>query len=140
MGLDTFVVRVTKISDAPGKAYKKDGKDEKTGERDGEELKIMTNPDMDCLGLRDRLSAVLGKTIRKDGYVVIFKELFMSGDDAALLSVISVDEGFEQHYYIKATRSGGETFAKLDAIGHPYRTPGVRASLRFLSDIPDVRI
>ena len=134
MGLDTFVVRMTKINGGAGHD------DEKTEEFDGEELKIMTDPDVNGLSLHDRLSAVLGKTIQKAGYVVIFKELFMSGDGAALLSAISVDEGFEQRYYIKTVRSGSETLVKLDAIGHPYRTPGVRASLRFLSEIPGVRL
>jgi tRNA (guanine-N7-)-methyltransferase len=139
MGLDTFVARMTKISDAPDEMDKTDEKDRKTGEEGEKELRIMTDPGIKGLGLRGRLSAVLGETIRKDGYVVIFKELFMSGDDAALLSAISVDEGFEQHYYIKAVQSGGETLGKLDAIGRPYRTPGVRASLRRLSEIAGVR-
>jgi tRNA (guanine-N7-)-methyltransferase len=133
MGLDTFVARMTKISDAP------DETDRRTGEEHEEEGKIMTDPDIENLALRDRLSAVLGETIRKDGYVVIFKELFISGDDTALLSAISVDEGFEQHYYIKAVQSGTKTLGKLDAIGSPYRTPGVRASLRRLSEIAGVR-
>jgi tRNA (guanine-N7-)-methyltransferase len=124
MGRETFVARATKIAEIPESG---------TGKEDEETLEITTNPDIGGIGISDRLRPILGESIRKDEYVVIFKELFMSEDGAALISVISVDEGFEQHYYVKAVQSGSRWLGKLDPIGHPYRTPGVRASMRALS-------
>ena len=101
-------------------------------------METTANPGIAQLSLSDRLRPILGECIRKDGYVVIFKELFTSGDDAALISVISVDEGFEQHYYVKVVLSGSRWLGKLDSIGHPYRTPGVRASMRAMSQIAGI--
>ena len=75
-----------------------------------------------------------GQVIREKNYTVIFRDIFFSDDGTALVSVISVDEGFEQSYYVKVIVSeGGAMRGKLDSIGSPYKTPGVRASMKFLT-------
>lgn len=129
MGRETFVTRAVKMAEVP---------EPDTGKEGEETLDITADPDIERLSLSDRLRPVLGESIRKDGYVVIFKELFTSGGDAALISVITSDEDFEQHYYIKVVLSGSRWMGKLDSIGHPYRTPGVRASMRALSKIAGI--
>jgi tRNA (guanine-N7-)-methyltransferase len=68
--------------------------------------------------------------LKNRGYKVVFREAFFGTGMSALVKVISVDEGFEQHYRIKLVHSGGKLRAKVDSVGHPYKTPGVRASLR----------
>ncbi|MDR1514529.1 MAG: tRNA (guanosine(46)-N7)-methyltransferase TrmB [Synergistaceae bacterium] len=133
MGRETFVTKAIKTAEIPG---------EETGrEGDGtpETAADQVNPNIDGLDLRRELSRITGTIIRKDEYVVIFKEIFTSGSDAALISVISADEGFEQHYYIKVVHSGSQWIGKLDSIGCPYRTPGVRASLRYLSKAAGIK-
>ncbi|MDR0648764.1 MAG: tRNA (guanosine(46)-N7)-methyltransferase TrmB [Synergistaceae bacterium] len=129
MGRETFVTRAVKTAEVS---------EPDTGKEGEEALETTANPGIAQLSLSDRLRPILGECIRKDGYVVIFKELFASGDDAALISVISVDEGFEQHYYVKVVLSGSRWLGKLDSIGHPYRTPGVRASMRAMSRIAGI--
>jgi tRNA (guanine-N7-)-methyltransferase len=129
MGRDTFMTRATKIKDGPS-----DGPEEV-----GDELEVSAKPEKPELNpgrakdLGERLSPVIGETIRGERYIAIFRELFLSGDDCALVSVVSVDEGFEQHFYIKVVRTGSCARGKVDSIGHPYKTPGVRACLRHIA-------
>lgn len=89
--------------------------------------------------LREALTSLKGDEIAGESFKALFREVFFADDDAALISVISVDEGFEQHYYLKVVRSGGVLRGKVDSIGHPYRTPGVRASLRHVVKKAGVR-
>ncbi|MDR1916385.1 MAG: tRNA (guanosine(46)-N7)-methyltransferase TrmB [Synergistaceae bacterium] len=63
-------------------------------------------------------------------YRVVFREIFFGTDMSALIKVISIDEGFEQHYHLKLVQTKDKLRAKIDSVGHPYKTPGVRASLR----------
>lgn len=81
---------------------------------------------------RDLILSVKGDVLESDAYKVIFREVFFAEDDAAVVLVIAVDEGFEQHYYLKLIPTNGRVKGKVDAVGHPYKTPGVRASLRHL--------
>jgi tRNA (guanine-N7-)-methyltransferase len=92
------------------------------------ELEIITARDA-----REKIASLEGESIETEGYKVIFREIFF-GDGSALAKVISVDEGFEQHYYIKITFQGGKPRARVDSVGYPYKTPGVRASLRYVAD------
>jgi tRNA (guanine-N7-)-methyltransferase len=125
MGRDTYMAAARKIKDA------------EPCEQREEERQFMASETDRCQAagdLRDRLSGVEGERIAGDGYIVMFREIFFSDGGSALISVISVDEGFEQHYRILAvTTRGKEIRGKVDAIGRPYRTPGVRASLRYLA-------
>jgi tRNA (guanine-N7-)-methyltransferase len=130
MGRETFVTKAIKTAEIP--SDETCAEDIETPETvDNQDNR--TNKDIDVFDWSARLSQLTGQVIRKDDYVVIFKEIFTSGNDVSLISVISADEGFEQHYYIKVVRSGSRRIGKLDPVGHPYRTPGVRASLRYLS-------
>jgi tRNA (guanine-N7-)-methyltransferase len=83
-------------------------------------------------GVRARIMTLAGETVRGHGYTVIFRDVFFSDSGDALITAISVDEGFEQHYRLRLTRSrGGVMCCGPDSIGHPYMTPGVRASVRY---------
>ena len=79
------------------------------------------------------LSAMTQESVIRPEYRLIFSDVFFSGDGSALIKVISVDDGFEQHYFIRVAPSGDSMRGKLETVGHPYITPGVRASLRYLA-------
>lgn len=60
----------------------------------------------------------------------VFRDSFVSEYGVGLILVITADEGFEQHFYIKAIPNGrGGVTVKMDSVGHPYRTPAVRGAL-----------
>ena len=60
----------------------------------------------------------------------VFRDCYMSADGVGIMLVITSDEGFEQHFYMKfLPREQGVTM-KLDPIGHPYRTPAVKAAIK----------
>ncbi|MCR5335259.1 MAG: tRNA (guanosine(46)-N7)-methyltransferase TrmB [Synergistes sp.] len=59
----------------------------------------------------------------------VFRDAFISDDGAALMLVITADEGFEQHFYIKLLESPRGITVKVDSVGHPFRTPSMRAAL-----------
>ena len=63
------------------------------------------------------------------------RESFLSDEGIGLLLVITADEGFEQHFYLKLVQKprGGVTL-KVDSVGHPYRTPAMRAALLYALD------
>ncbi|MDR1482976.1 MAG: tRNA (guanosine(46)-N7)-methyltransferase TrmB [Synergistaceae bacterium] len=82
-------------------------------------------------GLRERVTPLAGEILKGHGYVVIFRDVFFSGAGDALVTAISVDEGFEQHYHIKLMPTRNGVRCALDTIGRPYITPGVRASVRY---------
>ncbi|MDR3354218.1 MAG: tRNA (guanosine(46)-N7)-methyltransferase TrmB [Synergistaceae bacterium] len=85
----------------------------------------------DPSGIRPKAMTLAGETIKGHGYIVIFRDVFFSDACCALITAISVDEGFEQHYRLKLTPSQSGIVCRLDSIGHPYMTPGVRASVRY---------
>jgi tRNA (guanine-N7-)-methyltransferase len=62
----------------------------------------------------------------------VFRDTYMSAEGVGLALVITADEGFEQHFYLKFIESRrGVTVVKVDSVGHPYRTPSMRAALLF---------
>ena len=65
----------------------------------------------------------------------VMRESFLSDDGVGLMLVITADEGFEQHFYLKLVQKprGGVTL-KVDSVGHPYRTPAMRAALLYALD------
>ena len=81
--------------------------------------------------LFERASALKDDVVDGRGYRVIFRDVFADGAQEALVRTISVDEGFEQHYYLKITQTGDELRVKTDSVGCPYKTPGVRASVKY---------
>lgn len=62
----------------------------------------------------------------------VFRECFISEDRVGLISVITADEGFEQHFYLKLIKRRGGIIVKVDSVGHPYRTPAMRAALAYV--------
>lgn len=64
----------------------------------------------------------------------IFRDAFLSEEDAGMLLVITTDEGFEQHFYLKVLNSPRGVNIKVDSVGHPYRTPAMRAALLWALD------
>ena len=81
--------------------------------------------------LFEKASALKGDAVDGGGYRVIFRDVFADGAKEALVRTISVDEGFEQHYYVNITQTGDRLRVKTDSVGCPYKTPGVRASLKY---------
>jgi tRNA (guanine-N7-)-methyltransferase len=124
MGRDTFFAAAIKTNDGP------------TAGPTGEDMEALATKERPRASgdLHEKLSSLIGENINGNGYMAMFRELFVSSDGSALISVISVDEGFEQHYYVRAVQSGLEIRGKIDPVGHPYRTPGVRASLKYISN------
>ncbi len=59
----------------------------------------------------------------------VFREAFLSEEGVGLLLVITADEGFEQHFYLKVLPHHRGVTIKVDSVGHPYRTPAMRAAL-----------
>ena len=48
---------------------------------------------------------------------------------ASMMLVITADEEFEQHFYLKVIPNPRGVTIKVDSVGHPYRTPAMRAAL-----------
>lgn len=61
----------------------------------------------------------------------VFREAFISSDGVGLVLVITADEGFEQHFYLKVIPNSRGITIKVDSVGHPYRTPAMRAALQY---------
>lgn len=61
----------------------------------------------------------------------IFRDFFMSQDGIGLILAVTADDGFEQHFYLKFIPNRTGITVKVDSVGHPYRTPSVRAALLF---------
>ena len=100
--------------------------DELSGAIDGDDFRRLFEP-------------LKGENAADSGYRVIFSDVYFGADSDALIKTISVDDGFEQHYFIRVAPSGGSLRGKLETVGHPYITPGVRASLRRLTKITGVK-
>jgi tRNA (guanine-N7-)-methyltransferase len=79
---------------------------------------------------RERVAGLRGETVDGAGYKAIFLEAYWNGENDALVKVISIDEGFEQHYYLRIALRDGRLRVTPDSVGHPYKTPAVRASIR----------
>ena len=83
--------------------------------------------------LEDVLSKIKdaeGKGVGGKGHWV-FRETYISDSGVGLVLVITADDGFEQHFYLKVIQ-GREGFKiKVDSVGHPFRTPAMRAALSY---------
>jgi len=119
MGRDTYLVTVRKRKGAAAMEQLNDNTGEMTG------YEVTAAPDA-----RSAVGSLAGETLEGTGYRVVFREVFFAEDGAALVTTIAVDEGFEQHFYLRIVPTSGGLRGKVDSVGHPYRTPGVRASLR----------
>ncbi|MDR3332836.1 MAG: methyltransferase domain-containing protein [Synergistaceae bacterium] len=124
MGRDTYMTTARKTAESGG-----------DGVNAADDLPLeeeLTTPARGDIG--DRAMSLMGEEISGPGYRVIFREVFSSMDGETLLVMaISVDEGFEQHYYIRMTPAANVVKCRTDPVGSPYRTPGVRASLRYVA-------
>ncbi|MCX7828636.1 MAG: tRNA (guanosine(46)-N7)-methyltransferase TrmB [Thermanaerothrix sp.] len=80
--------------------------------------------------IHDLVEALRDKKGGKDGHMFVFRDIFRGGDGVVLVSTITVDDGFEQHFYIRFYPKGKGYGVKLDPVGHPYRTPAVRMALK----------
>lgn len=120
MGRDTYTVTAVKITEEH--------------EMDGHEIQEQT--EIEGLGgeISPTIRSLEGEKIEGREYRVIFREVFFSGDGSALVSAISVDEGFEQHYFLRLTPTPHGLRGRVDSVGFPYRTPGVRASVRYVME------
>lgn len=61
----------------------------------------------------------------------VFRGGFVSGEGIGLILTITADEGFEQHFYLKLIPKETGFTVKVDSVGHPYRTPAMRAALMY---------
>ena len=108
---------------------KEDGETQMDELETSELVEIIGRPE--TRSLLERVTALRGDELEGAGYKIFFRDVYSDGGSAALVKVISVDEGFEQHYYLKITEQNGRMRVKADSVGLPYKTPGVRASVRY---------
>lgn len=76
----------------------------------------------------DSLKGREGAGVGGKGHWVI-RDAFYSDEGAAMLLVITADEEFEQHFYLKVLGNARGVNIKVDSVGHPYRTPSMRGAL-----------
>lgn len=69
------------------------------------------------------------KELSGEGYRAFFRDIYTGQDGTTLIRAIALDDGFEQHFFIRVIPSPRGVQAKMDSIGLPYRTPGTRACL-----------
>ncbi|MDR1651118.1 MAG: tRNA (guanosine(46)-N7)-methyltransferase TrmB [Synergistaceae bacterium] len=113
---------------------------EKTGHCAGTEAQTGTEDDgMTCdaesasnpnINFRAKVASLQEDAVTGIDYRAMFREIFWRGENEALVLVISADEGFEQHYYLRITENNGRYNVRTDSVGHPYKTPAVRASVK----------
>lgn len=103
-------------------------------------VKVVTDREVDFPMEADTVSkktaaAIIGELRDKSGSGTdgtghwVFREGFISADGVGLILVITADEGFEQHFYLKIIPKEKGFTIKVDSVGHPYRTPAMRAAL-----------
>jgi tRNA (guanine-N7-)-methyltransferase len=123
LGRDIFQIQVAKTGNFQDERFPKTEEDETMDELD-------ISPDSDAGNFKEKISSLAGESVSGKDFKIIFREIFFGGDDLALVKTISIDEGFEQHFYVKIIQNGGRLKVQLDSAGRPYRTPGVREALR----------
>lgn len=81
--------------------------------------------------LLDELKGKEGAGAGGKGHWIV-RDVFYSDEGTGLALVIASDDEFEQHFYLKFIENnrGGIT-VKIDSVGHPYRTPSMRAALLY---------
>jgi tRNA (guanine-N7-)-methyltransferase len=125
MGRDIYTMRAVKT------AMRAEG--EKIVEEETppiEEYNVETEREAAARDLFAAVSTLEGENIEGPGYIAAFRDTFTGERGQSLVKVISADEGFEQHFYIKIRENGGKIHVSADAVGKPYHTPGVRAAIR----------
>lgn len=119
MGRDTYMVTARKKEGVAAVGTQEEGS-----------MPLEMDENVDIGEARDAILSLKGDVAEGPDYRVVFREVFFAGDGAALVMAISVDEGFEQHFYLRLIPTKDGLRGKVDSVGHPYRTPGVRASLK----------
>lgn len=59
----------------------------------------------------------------------VLSEAYTGADGSGLIKAITVDEGFEQRFYILLANREGKCVVKVDPSSSPYKTPAVRKAL-----------
>jgi len=73
--------------------------------------------------------------IDSDTFFVI-KEIYGNDENSVkLIHVITKDEGYKQDFYIKLINRKNDCVLKLDKIGLPYRTEGVKAAINIIGEL-----
>ena len=125
MGRDIYTLRAVKaVAPAEGEKIVEE-KMPSLGEDAGETAHGPAAPD-----LRAALSSLEGENIEGPGYIAAFRGTFIGERGQSLVRVISADEGFEQHFYLRIREKDGKIQVSADTVGKPYHTPGVRAAVR----------
>ncbi|MDR1472839.1 MAG: tRNA (guanosine(46)-N7)-methyltransferase TrmB [Synergistaceae bacterium] len=132
MGRDIYEVRAKKKKSAVRGTSTQKIREELETMESAESLLAATTA-LNEESFRDLVRSLEGNELENSDYKVVFREVFFGAGMSALVKVISIDEGFEQHYRVKIVHADGRLRAKTDSVGHPYRTPGVRASLRHVT-------
>ena len=126
MGKDIWSVALQKNGRVPH--------DNRTLFADEWETEREVDTEMKLEQLLTKIKGAEGKGTNGEGYWT-YRDVFLSDERVALGLLITADEGFEQHFYIKfVEKSSGGITVKVDSVGHPYRTPAMRAALKYALD------
>jgi tRNA (guanine-N7-)-methyltransferase len=125
MGRDIYAVRAVKTAVPAGGEKNVEEETPSLEEYDAEIALASAASD-----LASAVSALSGETIEGRGCVAVFRDVFAGERGQFLVKVISADEGFEQHFYLKIRENNGKIQISADTVGRPYHTPGVRAAIR----------
>lgn len=117
MGKDTFAVIAQKCTEVP--------RADRAGEAWGMSVEIAHQGEIGKI-----LEQLRGKEIAGRDFRGFFRDVFIGEDGTALIRIIALDEGFEQHFFIRIMPTQHGIQAKVDSVGLPYRTPGVRACFK----------
>ncbi|MDR1133386.1 MAG: tRNA (guanosine(46)-N7)-methyltransferase TrmB [Synergistaceae bacterium] len=125
MGRDIYTLRALKTAiSAEGEKIVEEGMPF-IGEHEAEISRPLAGRD-----LRAAVAGLEGENIEGPGYIAVFRDVFAGERGDSLVKVISTDEGFEQHFYLRIRENSGKIKVSADAVGKPYHTPGVRAAIR----------
>lgn len=81
-------------------------------------------------GLASVLKGLLDREGGQGDHRFVFREAFTSPGGEGILLAITVDEGFEQHFFLRFYPSRGRIAVKPDPTTLPYRTPAVKEALK----------
>ena len=101
---------------------------------DGWPMETETDSKKTVIDVLDALNGAEGAGVGNKGHWV-FRDYFVSKEGIGLVLVITADEGFEQHFYLKVIPNHRGITIKVDSVGHPYRTPAMRAALLHALDM-----
>ncbi|NLD05118.1 MAG: tRNA (guanosine(46)-N7)-methyltransferase TrmB [Synergistaceae bacterium] len=108
--------------------HKKDSCVDMTTEDNGWQMEMECESVMKLEDVLLKIKDAEGKGIGGRGHWV-FRETFVSDSGVGLVLVITTDDCFEQHFYLKIIPGRTGFRIKVDSVGHPYRTPAMRAAL-----------